>query len=124
LAEHVRQRLADQITADLRRPDGTLPLLQLAPDWEDAFNHHQLEGQGLSRDVALPPDAFQSLANGLVDAIAKAAEKGLHAALVTSARRRRFLQSILSARGLSNPVISYEEIGTTAKPTIVASIAR
>ena len=64
IAEHVRHRLSTQITAELRRSDGTLPLLQLSPDWEATFERHQLEGAGGQSDVALPPDMFQKLAIG------------------------------------------------------------
>ncbi|WP_371156233.1 flagellar biosynthesis protein FlhA [Jannaschia sp. 2305UL9-9] len=123
LGEHVRQRLADQITAELKRPDGTVPLLQLAQGWEDTFARHQLDGHGAGRDIALPPDLFQKLATNLADGIGRAAEQGTHAAIVTSARRRRFVQTVLSTRGLPNPVISYEEIGTVAVPAIIGSIA-
>ncbi|TAG20492.1 MAG: flagellar biosynthesis protein FlhA, partial [Rhodobacterales bacterium] len=37
ICEHVRQRLGFQIVAELKRADGTVPLIQLAPDWEKAF---------------------------------------------------------------------------------------
>ncbi|MGB3406766.1 MAG: flagellar biosynthesis protein FlhA [Jannaschia sp.] len=123
LGEYVRQRLADQITADLKREDGTVPLLQLAPGWEEAFTRHQIDGHGSGRDIALPPDLFQRLATGLADSIGKAAAQGTHAAVVTSARRRRYVHAVLSTRGLPNPVISYEEIGTAAVPAIVGSVA-
>lgn len=123
LAEHVRQRLADQITATLKRPDGTVPLLQLAPDWEETFARYQLDGQNGGTDVALPPDVFQRLANGLAEGIGQAAQQGTHPAIVTSALRRRFVHTVLSARGLPNAVISYEEIGSAAVPSIVGSIA-
>ncbi|WGH80172.1 flagellar biosynthesis protein FlhA [Jannaschia ovalis] len=123
LAELVRQRLAEQITAELRRPDGTLPLIQLAPAWEETFARHQLEGPGPGREVALPGEAIQKLARGLAEMVAKAAEQGSHAAIVTSARRRRFVHGVIAARGLSNPVISYEEIGPGATPAILGSVA-
>jgi len=122
-AEHVRHRLADQITAELKRPDGTVPLLQLAPAWEEAFARHQIDGPGAGRDVALPPDLFQRLAANMADGIGRAAEQGTSPAIVTTARRRRFVQAVLQTRGLPNPVISYEEIGTVAVPSIVGSVA-
>ncbi|WP_372841659.1 flagellar biosynthesis protein FlhA, partial [Phaeovulum sp.] len=34
ICEHVRQRLGFQLVAELRRSDGTIPLLQLSPEWE------------------------------------------------------------------------------------------
>ena len=123
LAEHVRRRLATQITAELRRADGTLPLIQLAPDWEAAFERHQLDGAGGQADIALPPDLFQKLAIGLAESIGRAAEQGSHAAIVTSSRRRRFLHDVMAARGLPNPVIAYEEIGPSAVPAILGSVA-
>jgi hypothetical protein len=43
IAEHVRQRLGFQLVAELRREDGTLPLIQLAPEWEDTFRAHQID---------------------------------------------------------------------------------
>ncbi len=123
LAEHVRHRLASQITAELRRPDGTIPLIQLSPDWEHAFERHQLDGAGGQTDIALPPELFQKLAIGLAEGIGRAAEQGSHAAIVTSSRRRRFLHDVMAARGLPNPVIAYEEIGPTAVPAILGSVA-
>ena len=123
IAEHVRQRLSTQITSELRRADGTLPLLQLSPDWEAAFERHQLEGSGGQSDIALPPDMFQKLAIGLADGIGKAAEQGNYVAIVTSSRRRRFLHDVMAARGLPNPVIAYEEIGVASVPAILGSIA-
>ncbi|GIT91632.1 flagellar biosynthesis protein FlhA [Jannaschia pagri] len=123
VAEHVRQRLSEQITAGLKRDDGTIPLLQLEPRWEEMFARHQMDGQGGGRDIALPPDLFQKLGENLVAGIGRAAEQGTHAAVVTSARRRRFVRTVLSSRGLPNPVISYEEIGSAAVPAIVGSVA-
>jgi flagellar biosynthesis protein FlhA len=122
-AEHVRHRLGDQITAELKRDDGTVPLLQLSQGWEDVFARHQVDGAGGGRDIALPPDLFQRLATNLADGIGAAARNGTHAAVVTSARRRRYVQAVLASRGLQNPVIAYEEIGTVGTPSIVGSVA-
>ncbi|WP_281824924.1 flagellar biosynthesis protein FlhA [Jannaschia rubra] len=123
IAEHVRHRLSAQITAELKRADGTLPLIQLSPEWDAAFERHQLDGAAGRSDVALPPDLFQKLAVGLSQSLGQAAEQGSHAAIVTSARRRRFLHEVMAARGLSNPVIAYEEIGPGNTPAILGSVA-
>ena len=45
ICEHVRQRLGFQLVAEMRREDGTIPLLQLAPEWEQTFSNHQIEGE-------------------------------------------------------------------------------
>jgi flagellar biosynthesis protein FlhA len=120
ICEHVRQRLGFQLVAELKREDGTLPLVQLAPEWEETFSSYQIEnGRG---DVALPPDAFNRLANAIAERIAKAGENGVYPALVTSTRRRRFLRTVLTAKGISNPVFSFEEIGTEARPALVGMV--
>ncbi|CTQ49092.1 flagellar biosynthesis protein FlhA [Jannaschia donghaensis] len=123
MADHVRQRIAMQIMRGLQRLDGSLPLIQLSPDWEAAFQMHQLDGGNGRAEIALPPELFQKLALGLADSIGQAAEQGNHPAIVTSARRRRFLHEVMAAKGLSNPVVAYEEIGTTATPAILGSVA-
>jgi flagellar biosynthesis protein FlhA len=120
VSEHVRQRLGFQIVADYRRADGMVPLIQLAPEWERMFQTHQIEG---NRDVALPPDLFSKLANGIADRLGQAADAGAMPALVTSAARRRFLRTVVQARGLVTPVLSYEEIGTDSRPALLGQVA-
>lgn len=122
ITEHVRQRLGFQIVAELKRPDGTIPLIQLAPEWERTFATHQIDGERGLRDVALPPEQFGRLAAGLADKLNRAAETGVMAALVTSTLRRRFLKTVLAARGLAAPVLSYEEIGVEAKPALIGQV--
>lgn len=121
VCEHVRQRMGFQLIAELKREDGTVPLVQLAPEWEQAFLSHQLEGEN-GHEVALPPEEFNRLANAVADRIARAGESGIYPAVVTSSRRRRFLKTVLSAKGIANPVLSFEEIGTEAKPSLVGMI--
>lgn len=123
VCEHVRQRLGFQLVAELKREDGTIPLIQLAPEWERTFVAHQIDGERGLRDVALPPEQFSRLANGLADKLNRAAENGIYPALVTSTLRRRFLRTVLGAKGLSAPVLSYEEIGMEARPAMVGLVA-
>ena len=122
VCEHVRQRLGFQIVAELKRSDGTIPLIQLAPEWEKTFAAFQIDGDRGQRDVALPPDQFSRLANALADRLNKAAENGVYPALVTSTLRRRFLRTVVGAKGLGAPVLSYEEIGMDARPAMVGQV--
>lgn len=122
ICEHVRQRLGFQLVAELRRIDGTLPLVQLAPEWEDTFATYQVESdRGL--DIALPPDLFNQLAERASDKLDAAGKNGIYPALVTNSRRRKFLRTVMRAKGISNPVLSFEEIGLDAKPSLVGVIA-
>ncbi|MBA3910407.1 MAG: flagellar biosynthesis protein FlhA [Rhodobacter sp.] len=122
ICEHVRQRLGYQIVAELKRPDGSVPLIQLAPDWEKAFSTYQIDGDRGHRDIALPPELFARLANGLTEKVNRAAETGVYPALVTSVARRRFLRTVVQAKGLQMPVLSYEEIGSDARPALLGQV--
>ncbi|NRP13557.1 Flagellar biosynthesis protein FlhA [Aliiroseovarius sp. xm-m-379] len=122
ICEHVRHRLGFQLVSELKRPDGTIPLVQLAPEWEERFSTYQIESDRGPQDVALPPDEFNRLATSIADRIAKAGETGIYPALVTSTRRRRFLKTVMVAKGIANPVLSFEEIGTEARPSLVGMV--
>ncbi|MFN3575918.1 MAG: flagellar biosynthesis protein FlhA [Tabrizicola sp.] len=118
----VRQGLGFQIVADLKRPDGSIPLIQLAPEWEKTFASYQIDSDRGQRDVALPPELFSRLANGLTERMNRAAEAGIYPALVTSVSRRRFLRTVVQAKGLQMPVLSYEEISTDARPALIGQV--
>lgn len=122
VAEHVRQRLGFQLVAEMRRPDGTIPLVQLAPEWEETFAAYQIASEKGGGDVALPPDEFNRLATAISDKVASASEAGSYPAIVTSMKRRRFLRTVLTAKGIANPVLSFEEIGLDAKPALVGLV--
>ncbi|WP_417269119.1 MULTISPECIES: flagellar biosynthesis protein FlhA [Alphaproteobacteria] len=122
VCEHVRQKLGFQIISEIRREDGTLPLLQLAPEWEQTFSAYQIENERGRGDLALPPDEFNKLAKAMADRIAKAGENGVYPAVVTSTPRRRFIRTVLSAQGIQNPVFSFDEIGTDARPSLVGLV--
>ena len=119
VTEHVRHRLGFQLVAEVREADGALPLIQLAPAWEEMFQKYQLpDGSGIV-DVALPPAEFNRLANSVAEKIAAAGAQGRYPAVITSTKRRRFLRTVLSSKGIRNPVLSFEEIGTSARPAVL-----
>jgi len=121
ICELVRQRLGFQLVAEIRRNDGTVPLVQLAPEWEDTFNTYQIDAdRGL--DIALPPDLFNQLADGVSEKLNDANQNGIYPALVTNTRRRRFLHTVIRAKGIRSPVLSFEEIGLDARPSLVGVV--
>jgi len=123
ICEHVRQRLGFQLVANLQREDGSLPLIQLSPEWEDTFSTYQIDSEPNRLDVALPPELFNTLTEAVSSEVSKVGDQGIYPAIVTSTARRRFLRTVLSARNISNPVLSFEEIGVDAKPALVGMIA-
>ncbi|SDW58491.1 flagellar biosynthesis protein FlhA [Roseicitreum antarcticum] len=123
VCDHVRQRLGFQLVASLRRPDGTIPLIQLASEWDETFATYQLDNPNGQADVALPPSEFSRLANALAEHLARLGETGVSPAVVTSTRRRRFLRTVLAAKGLQAPVLSFDEIGLEARPALMGTVA-
>ncbi|MEP5757927.1 MAG: flagellar biosynthesis protein FlhA [Litoreibacter sp.] len=122
LCEHVRQRLGFQLVGELRREDGSLPLVQLAPEWENLFITYQIELTPGVSDVALPTEEFNRLAMSVSEKLNSANDIGVFPAVVTSVKRRRFLQAVLSSKGISAPVLSFEEIARDAQPSIVGLV--
>lgn len=122
LCEHVRQRLGAQLTSEFKRDDGSLPLLQLAPDWEELFSKYQVAEAPVT-DVALPPEDYSRLSDNLSHKLHQLSEGGVFPGLVTTTRRRRFLHLLVANKGLTAPVFSYEEVAAGSKPAIVGVIA-
>jgi flagellar biosynthesis protein FlhA len=60
---------------------------------------------------------------GVAAQVSDAGDRGVFPALVTSSRRRRFLRTLISAKGLNTPVLSFEEIGTEVQPSLVGTVA-
>ena len=54
ITEHVRARLARQISDSNTNDQGILPLITLSPEWEQAFAE-SLVGQGEERQLSMPP---------------------------------------------------------------------
>ena len=119
ITEHVRTRIGFQLVAENAEADGALPMIQLAPEWEQLFTEHQIEDESGVVDIALPPSDFNRLAGAIADKVADAAAKGRHPVIATTGRRRRFLRTVLSAKGVRNAVLSFDEIGTNAKPALL-----
>lgn len=123
ICELVRHRLGFQLVAALKREDGTVPLVQLAPEWEEIFANYQLGDGKVGGDIALPPDLFNALADGVAGKVRSAQESGIFPALVTSTERRRFLNTLTKAKGIGAPVLSFEEVGVEARPSLVGVVA-
>jgi len=121
ITEYVRKRLGFQLVSDLQEPDGALPLIQLKPSWEELFCEYQINSEAGVADVALPPEEFNRLAGSVAERLSNAAKDGRFPALITSSKRRRFLQTVLRAKGIRNPVLSFDEIGPETNPALLGT---
>lgn len=123
ICELVRQRIGFQIVSDFKRDDGTVPLIQLSPEWENVFSSFEMGDEKNVQDVALPPDVFVKLTEAISTEIANVSQKGVNAPIVTSSKRRRFIRKIVQAKNFPVSVLSFEEIGLEARPSLVGTIS-
>ncbi len=119
IADFVRNRISYQFVPKLRDENGRLPIVQIGPEWEQKFRANETSDESGRRDIALPPDEFNNLANAVRTQVDKSAQQGAYAVIATTSKRRRFIASVLKAKNIRNPVISYEEIATTERPSIM-----
>lgn len=122
IVELVRQRLAFQIVDRLQDEEGRLPIVQLSTEWEQKFSEYEVSNDNGGSDIALPPELFGELTSSVQTKLNEVAKKGVVAAVATSSRRRRFLQTVLASSGIRNAVLAYEEIGARTKPYIIGVV--
>jgi flagellar biosynthesis protein FlhA len=121
IAEHVRRRLSRQITAAIRNARGEAALVQLSPEWEQTFLKYEIVKGPNNKEVALPPEEFNRLTRSVQEQLRLAAAQKITPAIITFADRRRFIRTVLSAKGIRNPVIAYDELDLQTKPVLVGS---
>ena len=72
--------------------------------------------------MALPPEHFNRLADGVSEKLTETSEAGINPAIVTSSQRRRYIKTVLTARGIPQSVLSFEELGLDSRPAIVGLV--
>ncbi|NIJ34716.1 flagellar biosynthesis protein FlhA [Sphingomonas oligoaromativorans] len=113
MAEHVRSRLARQISAQQTR-DGTIPIVTLAPRWDEAFGDSIL-GQGEERHLAMAPSKLQEFIASVRETFDRLAQDGEIPCLLTSPPLRPFVRSIIERVRPSTVVLSQNEIHARAR---------
>lgn len=114
IAEHVRGRLARQISDAYTNDIGYIPLLALSPDWEREFGE-ALIGQGDERQLALAPSKLQQFIRAIREAYDRQAATGEQPVLLTSPGIRPYVRSIIERFRPSTVVMSQNEIHPKAK---------
>lgn len=121
ITEHVRTRLSRQICDQHTNKTGIMPLVTLAPDWEQAFTE-ALIGNGEDKQLAMPPSKLQQFIQSIRTTYEELAMKGEAPALLTSPGIRPYVRSIIERFRPQTIVISQNEIHPRAKIRTVAQI--
>jgi flagellar biosynthesis protein FlhA len=114
ITEHVRARLARQISDAHAGADGAIPLLTLAPEWEQAFAE-SIVGQGDDRQLAMAPSRLQQFITAARDNYEKQGAAGHNPVLLTSPQIRPYVRSIVERFRPATVVMSQNEVHPKAR---------
>ncbi len=121
ITEHVRGRLARQISAANLSPMGYLPILALSPAWEVAFAE-ALVGDGEMKSLAMAPSKLGEFVNAVRDGFEDAARLGEIPVLLTSPGIRPHVRSIVERFRAHSVVMSQAEVHPRMRLKTVGSI--
>jgi flagellar biosynthesis protein FlhA len=114
ITEHVRARLARQISDANTNELGFIPLVTLSPDWEHAFAE-SLIGEGDDRQLAMAPSQLQQFITVVRQTFERHAMMGEAPVLLTSPAIRPYVRSIVERFRPTTTVMSQNEIHPKAK---------
>ncbi len=114
ITEHVRARLARQISNDSVNHEGFIPMITLSAQWEQAFAE-AIVGEGEDRQLSMAPTRLQEFIGAVRQTFERHAMMGESPILLTSPPVRPFVRSIVERFRPSTVVLSQNEIHAKAK---------
>jgi len=121
ITEHVRARLARQISSMNTNEQGFIPLITLSPEWEQAFAE-SLVGSGEDRQLSMPPSRLQEFITSLRNVFERQAMMGETPVLLTSPTIRPFVRSIVERFRPMTSVMSQNEVFSKASIKTVGQV--
>ena len=113
LVEHVRSRLARQISTSCSR-DGMIPIVTLSPEWEGRFAD-SIVGNGDDRQLVMAPTVLQGFVSAVRETYDRLAAQGETPCLLTSPPVRVYVRLIMERIRPATIVLSQSEIHARAK---------
>ena len=121
ITEHVRARLARQISNAAATQDGLVPLVTLSPNWEQSFAE-ALVGDGEEKHLAMPPSKLQEFISNVRQTFERQSMLGESPALLTSPSVRPYVRSIVERFRPQTMVLSQNEIHPKAKLKTIGQV--
>ncbi len=121
ITEHVRARLARQISATNLSPMGYLPILSLSPAWEVAFAE-SLVGDGEQKSLAMAPSKLGEFVTAVRDGFEMAARQGELPVLLTSPGIRTHVRAIVDRFRPHTVVMSQAEVHPRVRLKTVGAV--
>jgi flagellar biosynthesis protein FlhA len=114
ITEHVRARLARQISDTSADQTGVIPILTLSPEWEQAFTE-ALHGEGEEKQLVMAPTTLQQFIQLVRQAFERHTIMGESPVLLTSPAIRPYVRSIIERFRPITTVMSQNEIHARAR---------
>ncbi len=114
ITEHVRMRLARQISHSVTNADGYIPIIALSPTWEQIFAE-SLSGEGEERTLSMAPSKIQEFITAIRNKFDQFNMQGETPVLLTSPIIRPYVRSIVERFRNTTPVLSQNEIHARAR---------
>ncbi|KJE36294.1 flagellar biosynthesis protein FlhA [Thalassospira sp. HJ] len=114
MTEHVRSRLARQLSDVNTNQDGVIPLVTMSPQWEQIFAE-SLVGSGEEKQLSIPPSQLQEFINKVRTTFERLGMMGESPVLLTSPGIRPYVRSIVERFRPSTVVMSQNEIHPKAQ---------
>ncbi|MFW0776676.1 MAG: flagellar biosynthesis protein FlhA [Rickettsiales bacterium] len=114
ITEHVRARLARQISHSCTNENGYIPIVALSPGWEQSFIE-SLSSNGEEKMLSMPPSRIQEFISAVRTTFDQMAMQGELPVLLTSPSIRPYVRSLIERFRPTTMVISQNEISPKAK---------
>ena len=114
ITDHVRSRLARQISEQNSTDDNFIPLVTLSTEWEQIFAESIIEN-GEERQLSMAPSQLQNFINNVRTEMDDYSEKGESPVMLTSPAIRPFVRSIVERFRPETEIMSQNEIHPKAK---------
>lgn len=121
ITEHVRTRLARQISSSVVDKDGYIPVVMLSPDWEQRF-FESLTGAGEDKQLAMAPSMLHDFVGKVNKVFDEQATKGILPVLLVGGQIRPYVKAVLHRLRPSTIVLSQNEISYKSKIKTLAMI--
>jgi len=114
ITEHVRSRLARQLSDSATNDKGFIPLITLSPDWEQGFAEAVI-GEGEEKQLSMAPSQLQQFINSVRETFERHAMQGETPVLLVSPAIRPFVRSVVERFRPVTVVMSQNEIHPKAR---------
>ncbi len=121
ISEHVRARLARQISDMNTNEEDTIALITMSPEWEQNFAE-SLVGTGEERQLSMAPSKLQEFISALRNTFERQAMMGAAPILLTSPVIRPYVRSIVERFRPMTVVMSQNEVHPKARIKTVGQI--